>query len=61
MHPVAAIVLVILTGLAWLGTITTLLVSRANARRRQPPAGAEGTLHGAKGRARDRKESKAPL
>ena len=43
MHPLAAIVLVILTGLAWLGTITTLLVSLANARR-QPPPGAEGNL-----------------
>ena len=33
MHPLAAIVLVILTGLAWLGTTITLLVSLAKARR----------------------------
>jgi len=35
MHPLAAIGLVILTGLAWLGTIMTLLVSLENARRRR--------------------------
>ncbi|MGX5717170.1 hypothetical protein [Arthrobacter sp. MAHUQ-56] len=36
MHPLAAIGLVILSGLAWLGTILTLLVSVAKARRRSP-------------------------
>jgi hypothetical protein len=35
MHPLAAIGLVILTGLAWLGTIMTLLVSLESARRRR--------------------------
>jgi len=48
MHPLAAIVLVILTGLAWLGTTITLLVSLAKARR-QPPAVAEERVPGPKG------------
>ena len=47
MHPLAAIVLVILTGLAWLGTTITLLVSLAKARRQ--PAVAEERVPGPKG------------
>jgi hypothetical protein len=43
MHPLVAIGLVFLTGLAWLGTVLTLLVALAKARRRPPnelrPAG----------------------
>jgi len=34
MHPLVAISLVFLTGLAWTGTILTVLVSLAKARRR---------------------------
>ncbi len=60
MHPLAAIVLVILAGLAWLGTITTLLVSLANARRR-PPAGVEGNLQGPKSRPHDKEASRSQL
>ncbi|MEE9096193.1 hypothetical protein [Pseudarthrobacter phenanthrenivorans] len=37
MHPLAAIGLVFLAGLAWTGTVLTLLVALANARRRQAP------------------------
>ena len=59
MHPLAAIVLVILTGLAWLGTITTLLVSLANARR-QPPPGAEGNLQGPESSPHDMEASRNP-
>ncbi len=58
MHPLAAIVLVILTGLAWLGTTITLLVSLAKARR-QPPSRAQPmgprTLSPAAERAENRK------
>ncbi|MFC8521872.1 MULTISPECIES: hypothetical protein [unclassified Arthrobacter] len=36
MHPLAAIGLVFLAGLAWLGTVLTLLVALAKARRRLP-------------------------
>ena len=40
MHPLAAIGLVFLAGLAWTGTIVTLLIALAKARRR-PPADAQ--------------------
>jgi hypothetical protein len=43
MHPLVAIGLVFLTGLAWMGTVLTLLIALAKARRRPPseprPAG----------------------
>ena len=51
MHPLAAIVLVILTGLAWLGTTITLLVSLAKARRH--PAVAEDRVQGPQGGPQD--------
>ncbi|NUS35905.1 MAG: hypothetical protein HOQ04_05515 [Pseudarthrobacter sp.] len=60
MHPLAAIVLVILTGLAWLGTVVTLLVSLSNARRR-PPDGAGGDRQGPKVRSRDGERTRIPL
>jgi hypothetical protein len=43
MHPLVAIGLVFLTGLAWMGTVLTLLIALAKARRPPPnelrPAG----------------------
>ncbi|MDQ0664285.1 hypothetical protein QFZ35_002783 [Arthrobacter ulcerisalmonis] len=42
MHPLVAISLVFLTGLAWTGTILTLLVSLAKARRRARAGRVEG-------------------
>jgi len=39
MHPLAAIGLVLLTGLAWMGTILTLLIGLSRARRRSADEG----------------------
>jgi hypothetical protein len=36
MHPLVAIGLVFLTGLAWMGTVLTLLIALTSARRRPP-------------------------
>lgn len=44
MHPLWAIGLVFLTGLAWTVTILTLLIALAKARRR-PPAEVRQALH----------------
>lgn len=52
MHPLVAIGLVFLTGLAWIGTILTLLVSLAKARRRERTEAAR-SLQGAEARVSD--------
>lgn len=44
MHPLAAVGLVFLTGLAWMVTILTLLIALAKARRR-PPAEIRHAVH----------------
>ncbi|MGN8131432.1 hypothetical protein [Arthrobacter sp. RC1.1 241] len=56
MHPLAAIGLVFLTGLAWMGTILTLLVALAKARRRPPADVKSGKIQGS-----DQRESQTSL
>ncbi|KIC67941.1 hypothetical protein AB0284_10965 [Pseudarthrobacter phenanthrenivorans] len=56
MHPLAAICLVFLTGLAWMGTILTLLVALAKTRRRPPADVRSRKIQGA-----DERESQTSL
>ncbi|MFC0457648.1 hypothetical protein ACFFGR_13965 [Arthrobacter liuii] len=44
MHPLVAIGLVFLTGLAWMGTVLTLLVSLSKAQRQAPAEAHSGDV-----------------
>jgi hypothetical protein len=57
MHPLAAIGLVFLSAIAWMGTVLTLLVVFLKARR-QPPAEARGAVQSVEIQSSDERAAK---